>query len=221
MGALTWWLSLCLPSLPRRPPPRRGRHRLPCRGRIRTAGPDPRPRVSWHRTGPLPVCARCYTALLPFTSPLPDDYEPRLLPTDWELREQLADQQVRAQLALTEQWLDAELVVGEAEHAAAGRRRLVLLHGLSAHQQTDVEELFAFVDRICHAHGLTLYGEVHTSRYLAEHRTAATRWTSPHPTPTPPYNSSATPSPRTTPTGRSKPKTTDLSEGPSTCSTQT
>lgn len=74
--------------------------------------------------------------------------------------------------------LAEELVVDAAEHAAAGRRRLTVLHGLAPDQEAELEELVSFVDDVCRHSSIATYGGVFTGQYpVGQHpRIRWTRW---------------------------------------------
>jgi len=73
--------------------------------------------------------------------------------------------------------LAAEIVVDEAEKAAAGLRRLTVLHGLRIDQDTERAELLAFVDDICHKHRIEYVGGIASASYPVGQHPLGTRWT--------------------------------------------
>lgn len=73
--------------------------------------------------------------------------------------------------------LAEEIVVDEAEKAAAGLRRLTVLHGLRADQHAELGELIAFVDDVCRQHRIAFVGGIATASYPIGQHPRGTRWT--------------------------------------------
>ncbi|WP_432951343.1 hypothetical protein ACQPXM_41260 (plasmid) [Kribbella sp. CA-253562] len=73
--------------------------------------------------------------------------------------------------------LAEELVITEAEHAAAGLRRLTVLHDLADDQETDRAALLDFVDDVCRAHKIETAGGVASGQRPVGNHPRGTRWT--------------------------------------------
>ncbi|MFG1820597.1 hypothetical protein ACGFIF_43040 [Kribbella sp. NPDC049174] len=73
--------------------------------------------------------------------------------------------------------LAQELVVADAEQAAAGLRRLTVLHDLADDQVAELDELLAYVDDVCRAHRIETAGGVATGQRPVGNHPRGTRWT--------------------------------------------
>jgi hypothetical protein len=73
--------------------------------------------------------------------------------------------------------LAADIVVDEAEKAAAGLRRLTVLHGLRPDQRAELDELIEFVEDVCHQHHIETKGGIATASYPIGQHPRGTRWT--------------------------------------------
>lgn len=73
--------------------------------------------------------------------------------------------------------LAAEIVVDEAERAAAGLRRLAVVHGLRADQHAERDELITFVDDVCQQHSIEPVDGIATATYPVGQHPRGTRWT--------------------------------------------
>ena len=67
--------------------------------------------------------------------------------------------------------------IDEAEQAAAGLRRLTVLHGLRADQEAERSQLLSFVDDVCRHHRIETAGGVASGQRPIGQHPRGTRWT--------------------------------------------
>ncbi|ONI67546.1 hypothetical protein BWI15_31005 [Kribbella sp. ALI-6-A] len=73
--------------------------------------------------------------------------------------------------------LAEQAVIDEAEHAAAGRRRMIVMHGLTHEQHEELNELIDFVNSVCRRNRIETWGGVTTANHPVKRDIPRRRWT--------------------------------------------